>query len=81
MGRRVPVAEAITFEQLVEYGIAGGAPLVNGMPWSFTYKGKAITHEDDDCYLVDSWKGFCRFERGDWLITGKDGKLYPAKPR
>src|SRR5688572_10568559 len=51
--RKKPViVEAITFEELVDYGKASGANIVNGMPWSFEYKGQPITHENDDCYII-----------------------------
>ncbi|WP_321814596.1 MULTISPECIES: hypothetical protein [unclassified Paraburkholderia] len=78
--RKKPVViEAITFEELVAAGIATGAPLTNGFPWSFEYAGHAITHENDDCYLVPTLEGSMRFERGDMLITGVMGEIYPCK--
>ena len=74
------VIEAITFDELVEYGKANGDNIVNGMPWSFSYNGHPITHENDDCYLVPVLGGLARFERGDMLVTGMEGELYPCKP-
>lgn len=73
------VIEAITFDELVEYGRASGAPIITGMPWSFEYKGQPITHENDDCYLISTLEGTMRFERGDMLITGVKGEIYPCK--
>lgn len=73
------VVEAITFDQLVEYGRTHGANIVNGMPWSFTYEGQPITHEDDNCYLIPTLKGTMKFQRGDMLITGVKGEIYPCK--
>ena len=79
--RKKPVViEAITFEELVAHGIASGAPLHNGMPWSFNYAGHPITHENDNCYLIPTLKGTMRFNRGDRLITGVKGEIYPCKP-
>lgn len=72
------VVEAITFEALVAHGIGMGAELVNGMPWAFTYKGQAITHENDNCYLIPTLEGTMRFERGAMLITGINGEIYPC---
>lgn len=46
------IVDAITFDELVEYGKANGANIVNDMPWSFEYKGLSITHETDTHYLV-----------------------------
>lgn len=80
--RKKPVViEAITFDELVEHGREYCGPhLHHGMPWSFEYKGKPITHETDDCYLIPTLEGIMRFERGDMLITGVKGEVYPCKP-
>lgn len=74
--------EAITFDELVAHGVAQGVPCYNGMPWSFTYGGHPITHENDDCYIVPTRQGFVHFDRGDMLITSPagDGEIYPCKP-
>jgi hypothetical protein len=79
--RKKPVViEAITFDELVEYGRKNGdANIVNGMPWSFDYNGHPITHEDDNCYLIPTLEGTMRFERGDMLISGVKGEIYPCK--
>ena len=79
--RKKPVViEAITFDELVEHGKASSAGLINGMPWSFTYNGHSITHENDNCYLIPTLEGTMRFDRGDMLITGVKGEIYPCKP-
>lgn len=79
--RKKPVViEAITFDELVEYGKANGANIVNDMPWSFQYKGQPITHENDDCYLIPTLEGTMKMDRGDMLITGVKGEVYPCKP-
>lgn len=78
--RKKPVViEAITFEELVEHGMSTSSVLVSGLPWSFEYQGHAITHETDDCYLIPTLEGTMRFERGDMLITGVAGEIYPCK--
>ena len=41
------IIEAITFAEFVQYGKDNGGNVVNGMPWSFEYKGHGITHEND----------------------------------
>ncbi len=48
------VDATMTFDELVEFGRKNGANIVNGMPWSFTYKGYAVSHENDDCYIICS---------------------------
>lgn len=78
--RKKPVViEAITFEELVAHGITAADHLMNGVPWSFKYQGHPITHENDDCYLIPTLEGTMRFERGDMLITGVKGEIYPCK--
>lgn len=77
--RKKPVViEAITFDELVEYGKAHGANIVNGIPWSFEYQGQPITHENDNCYLIPTLEGTMKFNRGDMLITGVNGEVYPC---
>ncbi len=79
--RKKPVVvEAVTFDELVEHGRCNGANIVNGMPWSFNYQGHPVTHENDDCYLVPTLEGTMKFNRGDMLITGVKGEIYPCKP-
>jgi hypothetical protein len=69
--KRTVVAIAITFDELVEYGKQNGGNIVNGMPWSFTYMGKPITHETDDCYLLPPGPDGAsrRFKRGQMLVS------------
>lgn len=79
--RKKPVViEAITFDELVAHGKASGVALINGMPWSFLYAGHPITHENDECYLIPTLEGTMKFNRGDMLITGVKGEIYPCKP-
>ena len=78
--RKKPVViEAITFDELVAYGKAHTANIVAGMPWSFAYNGHPITHENNECYLIPTLEGTMRLERGDMLITGVKGEIYPCK--
>jgi len=78
--RKKPVVvEAITFDELVEHGKSCSVSSRNGVPWAFAYKGHPITHENDDCYMIPTLEGTMRFERGDMLITGVKGEIYPCK--
>ena len=78
--RKKPVViEAITFTELVEHGVKSGANIVNGMPWSFEYKGHPITHENDHCYLIPTLEGTHNLTPRDMLITGVNGEIYPCK--
>lgn len=78
--RKKPVIiEAITFDELVEYGKNNGANIVNCMPWSFEYNGHPITHENDQCYLILTLEGTHNMTPNDMLITGIKGEIYPCK--
>jgi len=78
--RKKPVEiEAITFDELVQYGKANGGNIVNGMPWSFNYKGHPITHENDRRYLIPTLEGTHNMTPDDMLITGVKGEIYPCK--
>lgn len=78
--RKKPVViEAITFQELVEHGKIMGGNIVNGMPWSFEYKGHSITHENDELYLIPTLEGIHNFTPQDVLITGVNGEIYPCK--
>jgi hypothetical protein len=78
--RKKPVViEAITFDEFVEYGKSNGGNIVDGMPWSFSYNGHPVTHENDQCYLIPTLEGTLRFTPEDMLITGVQGEIYPCK--
>lgn len=78
--RKKPVEiEAITFNELVAWGILHGAELHNGMPWSIKYYGHPISHENDDCYLIPTLEGTMKMGRDDMLIRGVAGEIYPCK--
>ncbi|HYD02605.1 MAG TPA: hypothetical protein VEB22_15365 [Phycisphaerales bacterium] len=78
--RKKPVViEAFTFDELVQHGREQGVPLVNGMPWSFAFRGQPITHETDDCYLLPTLEGTMRMGRGDMLVVGVKGEIYPCR--
>ncbi len=53
--------------------------IVNDMPWSFTYNGHAITHENDYTYIIPTLEGSMKMGRDDMLITGVKGEIYPCK--
>ena len=78
--RKKPVViEAITFDEFVAHGRASGANIVRGMPWSFTYNGHPITHEDDTHYCIPTLEGTLYMTPDDMLITGVKGEIYPCK--
>ena len=72
--------EAITFQELVDHGRRVAPESINGgMPWSFTYAGHHISHENDTCYLIPTLEGTMKMGPGDMLITGVKGEIYPCK--
>ena len=73
------VIDAITFEELVVFGVNTGCEIVNGMPWSFEYNGHPVTHENDECYLIPTLEGTHNMTPKDMLITGVQGEIYPCK--
>lgn len=78
--RKKPVEiEAITFDELVSHGLKNGANVVDKMPWSWSYNGHPITHENDECYLIPTLEGVMKMTPNDMLITGVQGEIYPCK--
>lgn len=62
----------LTFDQFVDIGRELADQLVDGMPWSFTFLRRAVTHENDSTYLIADGGETLRFERGDtlWVTPG-----------
>lgn len=61
--KRPELIEAISFCDLIKHGInqcrneGRESSIINGMPWSFSYKECAVTHENDKCYLISTPDG------------------------
>lgn len=73
--RNPAAVEAITFDELVQFGRDHGANIVNGMPWSFTYMGYPVSHENDARYLIGSSIPSLDFTPNDMLLTMPNGAL------
>ena len=54
------IVEAITFDELIQYGLTQTENVYNNMPWSFEYMGVPITHETDDCYIIGGTERFTK---------------------
>lgn len=69
--------EFMTFDEFVEYGKqAAGANIVNGMPWSFEFRGINVTHETDHLYLLPLEDGrTLNFLSGDVLVFHSGGTI------
>jgi len=79
--RKNPVAiEAYTFDEMIEIGMSQiEANIVDGELWSFKMNGHAITHESKDEYIISTLEGEYKMTRGDMLIIGVRGEIYPCK--
>lgn len=81
MEQNLVLHKRITFDEVIKHGLENGANVVNGMPWSWKINGKTITHENDNCYIVEVSKGgflykeseFKKFNRGEELIAYEHG--------
>jgi hypothetical protein len=73
--QNITIVEAITFDELVQYGKDVGAKIVNGMPWSFNYHGYPVTHENDKCYLIGSSFGTMSLTPGRILVIDDNRKI------
>jgi hypothetical protein len=70
------IIEAMTFQEVVDFGNEVSDNIVNGMPWSFEINGCPITHENDECYLLLSLEETIRFTPKDILIISFDGEIF-----
>ena len=66
--------EVLSFEQFVEHGRDITGSTEARMPWSFTFRGHPVTHENDQCYLVGGHPQV-RFTTDDVLIIDTAGVL------
>ena len=64
------IVEAVTFDELIAYGLTQTDNVYNNMPWSFEFMGIPVTHETDDCYII----GTERFTRNHLLVV-KDNEI------
>lgn len=76
VARRQSIYRATSFNEFVEYGRTHGGNIVNGMPWSFNFRGTPVTHETDVRYLIACHGGYRDFTPNDMLITFDDGGEY-----
>ena len=78
--RKIPVViEAITFDEFVQLGRKSADSVVGEMPWSFDINGYHCTHENDECYIIDTLEGNHNMTPKDMLIIGIKGEIYPCK--
>jgi hypothetical protein len=81
MEKNLELNKQLTFEEVIKHGLENAANVVNGMPWSWKINGKCITHENDNCYIVEVAKEgwnykeseYKKFNLGDTLIAHEHG--------
>lgn len=79
---RSVIVEAITFDELIEHARSNGSKnpfMADGLPWSFTYQGYPVSHENDECYLINTEDGTQRVTPQDMIITNSKGIVYPLR--
>ena len=67
--------QVVDFNDLVIFGKTHGANTVNGMPWSFQFYGRPITHETDTCYLIPTSEKMVHFELGDVIAIMPNNEM------
>lgn len=79
--RKKPVEiEFFTFEEVVAFGKLNNPDSIHGdRAWSFEFKGRSLTHENDDAYIISTLEGNHLFTSQDVLIVGVKGEIYPCK--
>lgn len=65
---RPMIVDAVTFDELIDYGREHSEIIYNNKPWYFIYKGIPVVHETDNCYLIGGTESFTR----DKLLIMKD---------
>ncbi len=74
--RKKPVViEAISWSELEDVRIKEN----QGKKTSFNYSGHQVVRNDDE-FLIPTLEGTMTMNRGDMLITGVKGEIYPCKP-
>jgi hypothetical protein len=71
------VVEVFTFEEILAHGKENATSVVNGVPWAFTFKGVAFTHEREDCYHFSTFVGVHVFTKDHVLMVEPRG-MYPC---
>ena len=70
--KKIPdTVEVVTFDEFLAIALAlPGTHCVDGVPWSFTFWGRVVTHETDDEYTLASHESIfiTSFVRGDLLV-------------
>lgn len=61
-------AEVLSFLELIKYGRKQVNNLVDGFPWSFSWRGIPISHETNSKYVITCTTGSLHISHGDFLV-------------
>jgi hypothetical protein len=78
--RKKPVeVDAYTFAEFVQAGRDDPrGSRCRGEPWSFTFHGRAVTHERSDLYLMVTNSGVANVTPQDMVLLDVKGDPYPC---
>jgi hypothetical protein len=74
--KKSTVVDAITFNELIEYGKQHAENMVNGIPWSFKYMGWPVTNETDDHYIIAVPGCMCHIKAGYVFGVYESGNVF-----
>lgn len=63
------ITSRVPFDEVIAWARENADSVVDGVPWSFTYKGFCFTHEHDDLYSI----GGCDVRQGPLGLSFKPG--------
>lgn len=63
--------EAVSFKEFIEHGINNSSNIVDGVPWSFSFRGYPVTHENDSSFIISFQNRSENFKSTDILIISK----------
>jgi len=80
--RKKPVViQAMTFDELLEYGrTCDTSTVVNGILWDFYLNTYRVMYSPvDDIFIINTLEGDHTMTMMDMLIIGIQGEIYPCK--
>lgn len=71
------ILEAISFQEFIDYGKRNTENIYNGIPWSFDFLGRKVTHETDDSYIISSYDGTNLLFTKNQMLLIENNELVP----
>jgi len=73
MENNLELHKIISFDEVIKHGLENGANVVDNYPWSWKINNKSVTHENNNCYIIETIDGMKHFYKGDFLIAYESG--------